>query len=107
MSGHIVLTSHPSRGAGAPAAAVAGTYPIVITPGSEVGTGLSNYTINFVNGTLTANQATVTITANNDSKTYGQTVTFAGSEFTSGALQNSDAIDSVSLASAGAAASPR
>ncbi len=56
---------------GAPATATVGTYPIV--PSAATGTGLSNYTITYANGTLTVNPATLTITANNDSKTYGQT----------------------------------
>ena len=33
-----------------------------------MGTGLSNYTISYVNGTLTVNAATLTITANNDAR---------------------------------------
>ena len=47
-----------------------------------MGTGLGNYTISYVNGSLTVNPAALTITANSTSKTYGQTVTFAGTEFT-------------------------
>ena len=39
---------------------------------------------------LTVNPAALTITADNASKTYGQTVTFTGSEFTSTGLQNGD-----------------
>ena len=42
-------------------------------PSAATGTGLSNYTISYVNGTLTVNPAALTITANNDSKTYGTT----------------------------------
>ena len=37
-------------------------------------------------------------------KTYGDTKTFAGTEFTSSGLQNSETIGSVTLASTGAAA---
>ena len=44
--------------------------------------GLGNYTITYVNGTLTVNPAALTITANNTSKTYGQTATFTGTAFT-------------------------
>ena len=47
-----------------------------------MGTGLSNYTISYVTGTLTVNPATLTITANNDSKTYGTLKTFSGTAFT-------------------------
>ena len=57
-----------------------GTYAIV--PSAATGTGLSNYTIGYVNGTLTVNPAALTITANNDSKTYGTLKTFSGTAFT-------------------------
>ena len=48
--------------------------------------------------------AALTITANNTSKTYGNTLTFAGTEFTDSGLVNSDTVTSVTLTSAGAAA---
>ena len=51
-------------------------------PARAVGTGLGNYTISYVNGSLTVDPAALTITADSTSKTYGQTVTFAGTEFT-------------------------
>ena len=57
-----------------------------------MGTGLGNYTITYANGTLTVNPAALTITANNASKTYGQTVTFAGTEFTTSGLVNGDTV---------------
>src|SRR5438093_3741253 len=44
------------------------------------------------------------VTANNANKTYGQTVTFAGTEFTASGFINSDNVTSVTLTSAGAAA---
>ncbi len=47
---------------------VAGTYPIVPT---ATGTNLANYTVVYVNGTLTVGQATLTVTAANASRTYG------------------------------------
>ncbi len=46
----------------------------------------------------------LTITANDVSKSYGQTKTFAGTEFTSSGLVNSDTVGSVTLSSSGAAA---
>ncbi|ACF11780.1 filamentous haemagglutinin family outer membrane protein [Chlorobaculum parvum NCIB 8327] len=46
----------------------AGTYNDNLT--SATGSGLSNYDIDFVNGSLTITQAPLTITANDDSKTY-------------------------------------
>ncbi|GEM_PF-6058861 len=56
-------------------------------------------------GTLTVARAPLTITASNRSKTYGQTVTLAGTEFTTSGLVNADNVASVALTSAGAAAS--
>lgn len=79
----------------------AGSY--VITP-----TGLysnqQGYDISYANGSLTVDKAGLTVTANNAAKTYGQAISFAGSEFTSSGLQNGETIGSVSLASAGTAA---
>ena len=53
---------------------------------------------------LTVAAAPLTITANSISKTYSQTVTFAGTEFTTSGLVSGDAVTSVTLTSAGAAA---
>jgi len=88
-----------------PTAAVGGSpYPIVIT--NALGdAGLTNYIITYTNGSLTIKPASLTITADNTNKISGQTVTFAGTEFTSAGLQNSETIGSVTLTSAGAAAS--
>ena len=44
-----------------------------IVPSAAVGTGLDNYTIHYHYGTLHVNQAALTITATNVSKTYGNT----------------------------------
>ena len=53
--------------------------------------------------TLTVSPATLDITANSTSKTYGQTVTLAGTAFTVGAgeLFNGDRVTSVMLATPG------
>jgi len=64
----------------------------------------SNYTLSYTVANLTINQRSLTITANNQSKTYGSTFTFAGTEFTSSGLQNGETIGSVSLTSAGSPA---
>jgi len=53
---------------------------------------------------LTVNTKTLTVTANNRSKTYGATVTFAGSEFTTVGLVNGNTVTSVTLTSGGAVA---
>src|SRR5207248_7918923 len=89
-------------GAAAGAAASPPTYAIVAS--AAAGTGLSNYTITYVNGALTVNAAALTITASNRTKTYGQPATFAGTEFTTSGLVNGDTVTSVTLASTGAAA---
>jgi len=69
------------------------------------GTGLlSSYAITLINGMLTVSPAALTITANNLSKTYGQTVSFAGNEFTTSGLLNDDTVTQVTLSSAGAPA---
>ncbi len=53
---------------------------------------------------VTVNPAPLTVTADDASKTYGQTLTFAGTEFTAVGLLNSDSVTGVTLSSAGAAA---
>ncbi|MCA1639056.1 MAG: immunoglobulin domain-containing protein [Acidobacteria bacterium] len=74
-------------------------YPITVTLGSN-----PNYSVTPTNGTLAVNAKTATVTANNKSKTYGDTVTFAGDEFTTGGFINGDSVTSVTLTSTGAAA---
>ena len=66
----------------------------------------NNYTITYNNGTLTVNPAALSITANADSKTYGQTKTYgAGSTaFTSSGLQNGETIGSVTITASGGTA---
>jgi hypothetical protein len=77
--------------------------PYTIVPSAASGTGLGNYSINYVNGALTVNAATLTVTAKSTSKTYGAAVTFAGTEFNTSGLLNSDSVSSVTLTSTGAA----
>ena len=65
----------------------------------------ANYSISFVTGSnLVITPAALSITASNATKVIGQTVTFAGTEFTTSALVMGDSVTSVSLASAGAGA---
>ncbi len=66
------ITSVTETSTGAPMSAAVGTYPIV--PSAATGSGLSNYTIGYVDGTLTVNAAPLTVTATNKSMTYGGTV---------------------------------
>jgi VCBS repeat-containing protein len=75
----------------------------LVTQGSL--TASDNYTITFTPGTFTIHRKAITVTANSASKTYGDAVTFTGTEFAvaPGALVGADAITSVLLASPGAA----
>jgi len=69
----------------------------------NAGNGGSNYTVTYVDnlaGVITP--AALTVTANDQGKIYGQTVVFAGSEFTTSGLQVGDTVGSVTLNSAGA-----
>jgi hypothetical protein len=92
--------------AGAPATAGVAGSPYAITVSNVVGGTFtpSNYAITYDPGLLTVNPAALTITANNASKSYGQTITFTGTEFTATGLQNGQTVGSATLASAGAAA---
>jgi hypothetical protein len=87
-------------------APVGGSY--TITPSAPIGGAFSaaNYSITYTNGTLTVNRAALSITATNQSKTYGQTVTFGSGStaFTSTGLQNSETIGSVTLTCSGGTA---
>ena len=90
---------------GALASATVAGSPYTIVAADAVGTGLSNYSITYVNGELTVNAKALTITADNKTKTYGETVTFTGEEFTAVGLVNEDTVTSVTLSSDGALAS--
>jgi hypothetical protein len=90
------------NGLAATAAATGSPYSIV--PSAAVGTGLVNYNITYVAGSLTVNKAALTVTANSSSKTYGQTVTLSGSKYTTSGLLNSDTVTGATLTSPGAAA---
>ncbi|MBI4444424.1 MAG: Ig-like domain repeat protein [Acidobacteria bacterium] len=53
---------------------------------------------------LTVNPAPLTVTANNATKTYGQTMVFTGTEFTTSGLVYGDTVTGVTLTSTGAPA---
>ena len=95
-----------SPGAAGAATVAGGPYPI--TASGATGTGLGNYTIGYVSGTLTVNRAGLTITAANRTKTYGATVVFdetlPSTDFSVTGLFNNDTVNSVSLTSTGAVA---
>src|SRR5207253_9354884 len=65
------------------------------------GSGLGNYTITYVDGSLTVGAKAATVTADSTSKTYGQTVTFAGSEFAPSGFINGDTVTSVTQTGTG------
>jgi Ca2+-binding RTX toxin-like protein len=96
------ITGVTETSTGAPVAANVAAYPIVAS--AAAGSGLANYTISYVNGSLTVNKATLTITANNDSKTYGTLKTFAGTAFTQVGLvtANGDSVTGMTETSTGA-----
>ena len=85
---------------------VGNSKPVSVLGIAISGADAGNYTFNTT-ASATANiiSATLTITANNTSKTYGETHTFAGTEFTTSGLVNGDTVTSVTLSSAGAATS--
>ncbi|MDD2893528.1 MAG: MBG domain-containing protein [Halothiobacillaceae bacterium] len=79
-----------------------GTYSGV-TPSGLYSTQLG-YDVSYVPGTVSITPASIqvlTLTANNASKTYGTTFTFAGTEFTPVGLYGGDVISGVTLTSAG------
>jgi hypothetical protein len=57
---------------GAPATATVAGGPYPITPSEAVGTGLSNYTITYVNGPLTVTPAPLTVQAHDKERQQGQ-----------------------------------
>lgn len=61
-----VIDTQPSTSTTATVTSNVGTYPITLLGGLD-----NNYTINFINGTLTVNKATLSVTASSTSRTYG------------------------------------
>ena len=90
-----------SAGTAGTAGVAGGPYAIVASNAAGGTFDAANYSINYVNGSLTVNPASLTVTASNASKTYGQTPTLTG--FTSSGLQNGETIGSVTETSAGTA----
>ncbi len=101
------VTGVSETSTGAAATATVGTYPIIAS--GATGTGLSNYTITYVNGSLTVSPAALVITANNETKTYGTLETFSSTAFTETGLvtANGDTITGVTETSTGAPVSAR
>ncbi|MBB2154810.1 filamentous hemagglutinin N-terminal domain-containing protein [Gluconacetobacter diazotrophicus] len=74
-----------------------------ITASGATGTGLSNYDIAYVPGTLTITPAALTVRANDATSTYGQTPVVGG--FTTSGLVNGDTVSGVTLATTATGAS--
>ena len=74
-----------------------GTYPITAS-----GLTSADYQIGYQAGVLTVTNALLTLAANDTNKVYGQTVTFAGTEFAASGLLSTDSVSTVTLSSAGA-----
>jgi hypothetical protein len=83
-------------------ASVSGS-PYEIGASAAAGSGLSNYAIEYVSGDLTVDPASLTVRADDQTKTYGTGLNPLGSEFTitAGTLFFEDALESVTLSSAG------
>ncbi|MCA6453979.1 MAG: gliding motility-associated C-terminal domain-containing protein, partial [Chitinophagaceae bacterium] len=88
---------------GTPSAASAGAYTISVS-GATGNFTAANYNIRYVPGTLTVQAATITITATDLSKKYGETLTLPSSSFSVTGMANGDTISSVTLSSNGAVA---
>ncbi|MDP3393508.1 YDG domain-containing protein, partial [Sediminibacterium sp.] len=94
----VTLTYGAGGAAGDPIGANAGT----IVPSLPVGTGgfvASNYIITYVNGDITVTTAPLTITATNETKSYGTALTSGAGKttFTSVGLASGETIASVTL----------
>src|SRR5882724_3237929 len=99
------VTGSPSLTTTATATSAVAGSPYTIT--ATLGTlAAGNYQFTFVNGQLTITPRALDVTAKNQSKSYGDTFTFTGTEFISGTgqLVNSDSVTSVTLTSTGAVA---
>ena len=70
------------------------------TPSLATGTGLTNYDITYVDGTLTVEAKALTITADDRTKTYGSTLVLGTSAFDTLGLVNGDTVTAVTLTSA-------
>ncbi|MFL0809643.1 MAG: filamentous hemagglutinin N-terminal domain-containing protein [Agarilytica sp.] len=97
--GSVTLTS--LSGNATDAAAAAGTYVGDIEPSAATGGTFtaSNYAITYTNNDLVIDPVALSVTANLQSRTYGNTLALGSTEFTPVGLVNGDTIDSVTLSS--------
>ncbi|HZU23520.1 MAG TPA: MBG domain-containing protein, partial [Terriglobales bacterium] len=97
-----------STGAAGSATVVSPGPAYAVVPSNATGAALGNYlpltAANYVNGTMTLSPAPLSVNASNLTKTYGDTYSFTGKEFTvGGPLFNGDQVSSASISSAAAA----
>ncbi|MBI1205279.1 MAG: hypothetical protein GC182_22475, partial [Rhodopseudomonas sp.] len=105
LYGGDTVTSVTLASAGAAATANAAGLPYAITASNAQGSGLSNYRITYVNGSLQVYQKMLTVTASNTSKQYGTALALSGTTgFTTSGLVNGDSVDQVDFSSSGLAA---
>ena len=79
------------------------TDPASITGAGSYGiipalSNAANYDVTYVDGTLTVNQAAITVTANSANMTYGGTEPTFSASVTSGSLASGDTLASLGLA---------
>lgn len=98
------VTSVALSSAGAVADAQVADSPFDIVVSDLEGTGLENYDVSLINGVLTVDTAPLIVTADDVTKTYGETVSFEGATFSATGLLFEDTLTSLTLASEGALA---
>jgi filamentous hemagglutinin family protein len=89
---------------GTPATASVAGSPYAIVPSNAVGGTFvaSNYNIDYVNGALVIDPASLVVTADSTSKTYGQAIIYDGTEYVASGLQNGETTGTATLTSSGA-----
>jgi hypothetical protein len=98
------LTTAPTATTSATSTSVPSTYAVVPAGGVA-----ANYSFNYVNGVLTVDQRPLTITADNQAKPFGATLTTIGAGqtlFSSTGLASGQSITSVTLTASGGTAAP-
>jgi filamentous hemagglutinin family protein len=91
-----------SPGKAAKAGVTGGPYTITASNAAGGSFNVSNYSINYVNGTLTVTPAKLTVTVANATKIYGQSMILTA--FSTAGLLNGDTVGSFSESSPGTAA---
>ena len=86
--------------AGAAVTANAGSYNITAASATGGTFDINNYNVSYANGTLTVTQAPLTLSTDNQSRTYGAANPTSGTTTqTSGSLYNGDTLGTASLSS--------